>query len=88
MRMTKFVTLPLFIEVGQHMKIGLAILDFCCGSNDFSCLMSSKLEQMGKSCSFKNYDLFQAKNDFNFEKRDWMSVNAEELPNGNHLVRP
>ncbi|XP_019453792.1 PREDICTED: protein ENHANCED DOWNY MILDEW 2-like isoform X2 [Lupinus angustifolius] len=62
------------------------ILDFCCGSNDFSCLMKSKLEQMGKSCSFKNYDLFQAKNDFNFEKRDWMSVNAEELPNGNHLI--
>lgn len=37
------------------------VLDFCCGANDFSCLMKSKLDQTGKSCSFKNYDLFQAK---------------------------
>ncbi|KAK7286951.1 hypothetical protein RJT34_22323 [Clitoria ternatea] len=62
------------------------VLDFCCGSNDFSYLMKSKLEQTGKLCSFKNYDLFQPKNDFNFEKRDWMSVNAEELPNGSQLI--
>ena len=26
-------------------------------------------------------------NDFSFEKRDWMSVNPEELPNGSQLVR-
>ncbi|CAL0321604.1 unnamed protein product [Lupinus luteus] len=44
-----------------YVQNGDTILDFCCGSNDFSCLMKSKLEQMGKSCSFKNYDLFQAK---------------------------
>ncbi|KAF7827081.1 protein ENHANCED DOWNY MILDEW 2-like isoform X1 [Senna tora] len=48
--------------------------------------MKSKLEQIGKSCSFKNYDIFQAKNDFNFEKRDWMSVNVEELPDGSKLI--
>ncbi|RDX86204.1 Protein ENHANCED DOWNY MILDEW 2, partial [Mucuna pruriens] len=69
-----------------YVQNGDTVLDFCCGSNDFSCLMKSKLEQMGKSCSFKNYDLFQPKNDFNFEKRDWMSVNAKELPNGSQLI--
>ncbi|KAK7267304.1 hypothetical protein RIF29_19973 [Crotalaria pallida] len=69
-----------------YVQNGDTVLDFCCGSNDFSCLMKSKLEQMGKSCSFKNYDLFQAKNDFSFERRDWMSVNAEELPNGSQLI--
>ncbi|KAL9303536.1 hypothetical protein ACSQ67_020799 [Phaseolus vulgaris] len=69
-----------------YVQNGDTVLDFCCGSNDFSCLMKSKLEQMGKSCSFKNYDLFQPKNDFNFEKRDWMSVNAEELPHGSKLI--
>lgn len=37
------------------------IVDFCCGANDFSCLMKVKLEETGKKCSYKNYDLFQAK---------------------------
>lgn len=37
------------------------IVDFCCGSNDFSCLMKEKLDKVGKSCSFKNYDLIQPK---------------------------
>ncbi|XP_057731441.1 protein ENHANCED DOWNY MILDEW 2-like [Arachis stenosperma] len=69
-----------------YVQNGDMVLDFCCGSNDFSCLMKSKLEQIGKSCSFKNYDLIQAKNDFSFEKRDWMSVTAEELPNGSQLI--
>ncbi|KAM3744891.1 hypothetical protein ACB098_06G085800 [Castanea mollissima] len=62
------------------------IVDFCCGSNDFSCLMKEKLKKTGKGCTFKNYDLFRAKNDFSFEKRDWMSVNPEELPNGSQLI--
>ncbi|XP_020240370.1 protein ENHANCED DOWNY MILDEW 2 isoform X2 [Cajanus cajan] len=44
-----------------YVQNGDMVLDFCCGSNDFSCLMKSKLEQMGKLCSFKNYDLFQPK---------------------------
>ncbi len=26
-------------------------------------------------------------NDFNFEKRDWMTVNPKELPTGSKLVR-
>lgn len=37
------------------------IVDFCCGSNDFSCLMKKKLDEVGKGCSYKNYDLFQPK---------------------------
>ncbi|KAK2405930.1 protein ENHANCED DOWNY MILDEW [Trifolium repens] len=69
-----------------YVQSGDTILDFCCGANDFSCLMKSKLDQTGKFCSFKNYDLIQAKNDFNFEKRDWMSVQPEELPNGSQLI--
>lgn len=62
------------------------IVNFCCGSNDFSCLLKEKLEEVGKSCLFKNYDLFQPKNDFNFEKRDWLSVNLDELPDGSKLI--
>ncbi|KAE8654895.1 Detected protein of confused Function [Hibiscus syriacus] len=69
-----------------YVQDGDTIVDFCCGSNDFSCLLKEKLEKVGKSCSFKNYDLFQPKNDFNFEKRDWMSVNPDELPNGSRLI--
>ncbi|KAL8150963.1 hypothetical protein V2J09_020771 [Rumex salicifolius] len=65
---------------------GDTIVDFSCGSNDFSCLMSKKLETVGKKCLFKNYDLFQPKNDFNFEKRNWFSVGTEELPAGSGLI--
>ncbi|KAL9255325.1 ENHANCED DOWNY MILDEW 2-like protein [Drosera capensis] len=33
------------------------IIDFCCGANDFSLLMKEKLDQMGKKCYFKNFDI-------------------------------
>ncbi|GMI66267.1 ENHANCED DOWNY MILDEW 2 [Hibiscus trionum] len=69
-----------------YVQDGDMIVDFCCGSNDFSCLLKEKLQKVGKSCLFKNYDLFQPKNDFNFEKRDWMSVNLDELPDGSRLI--
>ncbi|XP_022758963.1 protein ENHANCED DOWNY MILDEW 2-like [Durio zibethinus] len=69
-----------------YVQDGDTMVDFCCGSNDFSCLLKEKLEKVGKSCLFKNYDLFQPKNDFNFEKRDWMSVNLDELPDGSKLI--
>uniref|UniRef100_A0A1J3GNX8 PHD finger-containing protein n=1 Tax=Noccaea caerulescens TaxID=107243 RepID=A0A1J3GNX8_NOCCA len=65
---------------------GDMIVDFCCGSNDFSCLMKAKLEETGKKCSYRNYDLLPAKNGFNFEKRDWMSVGKEELLPGHKLI--
>ncbi|KAK3005373.1 hypothetical protein RJ639_017284 [Escallonia herrerae] len=69
-----------------YVQDGDMIVDFCCGSNDFSCLMKEKLEKMGKRCSFKNYDLITPKNDFSFEKRDWMSVHTGELPAGSRMI--
>ncbi|XAR55303.1 Histone-lysine N-methyltransferase [Bertholletia excelsa] len=69
-----------------YVQDGDMVVDFCCGSNDFSCLLKEKLEEMGKSCSFRNYDLIQAKNNFNFEKRDWMTVGVEDLPSGSQLI--
>ncbi|GLT55471.1 hypothetical protein SLA2020_285900, partial [Shorea laevis] len=44
-----------------YVQNGDTIVDYSCGSNDFSCLMKEKLENMGKFCSFKNYDLFRPK---------------------------
>jgi hypothetical protein len=37
------------------------IVDFCCGANDFSTLMKKKLEETGKRCSYKNFDLLPTK---------------------------
>lgn len=42
------------------------MVDFCCGSNDFSLLMKEKLDKIGTRCSYKNYDLVQAKVNFTF----------------------
>ncbi|KAL3508427.1 hypothetical protein ACH5RR_027828 [Cinchona calisaya] len=62
------------------------IVDFCCGANDFSCLMKQKLDEMGKRCKYKNYDIKPAKNDFYFEKKDWMTVKKNDLPSGSELI--
>ncbi|KAL3509979.1 hypothetical protein ACH5RR_029380 [Cinchona calisaya] len=69
-----------------YVEDGDTVVDFCCGSNDFSCLMKEALDKLGKKCSFKNYDLIQPKNTFSFEKRDWMSVRVGELPAGSNLI--
>ncbi|KAJ4725194.1 protein ENHANCED DOWNY MILDEW 2-like [Melia azedarach] len=69
-----------------YVKDGDMIVDFCCGANDFSCLMKKKLDETGKKCLYKNYDILQAKNDFNFEKRDWMTVEPKELAAGSQLI--
>ncbi|XP_027340503.1 protein ENHANCED DOWNY MILDEW 2 isoform X2 [Abrus precatorius] len=69
-----------------YVQNGDTIVDFCCGANDFSILMKKKLEQTGKRCSYKNYDLLPTKNDFNFEMRDWMTVQQKELPTGSQLI--
>ncbi|KAI7994441.1 putative sucrose-phosphate synthase 1 [Camellia lanceoleosa] len=37
------------------------LVDFCCGANDFSFLMKKKLDETGTRCSYKNYDVLQAK---------------------------
>ena len=95
----------------SYVQNGDTIVDFCCGSNDLSCLMKAKLEKTGKSCFFKNFDLilpkvqgslfypffvlevvsenmmFPWQNTFNFEKRDWLTVKKEELPDGSRLVQ-
>ncbi|KAI6679102.1 hypothetical protein NL676_039898 [Syzygium grande] len=62
------------------------IVDFCCGANDFSYLMAQKLEVTRKKCSYKNYDIFPPKNYFEFELRDWMTVQLKELPQGSNLL--
>lgn len=69
-----------------YVQEGDMMVDFCCGANDFSVLMSKKLDETGKKCSYKNYDCIPAKNDFNFETRDWMTVQPEELPDGSKLI--
>ncbi|KAL5548514.1 hypothetical protein UlMin_003745 [Ulmus minor] len=69
-----------------YVQAGDMIVDFCCGSNDFSIFMKKKLEETGKKCLYKNYDRIQTKNDFNFEMRDWMSVKPDELPTGSKLI--
>ncbi|KAI3408058.1 uncharacterized protein J3R85_020491 [Psidium guajava] len=65
---------------------GDMIVDFCCGANDFSRLMAKKLEETGKKCSYKNYDIFPPKDNFEFELRDWMTVQLKELPSGSKLI--
>ncbi|XP_008782914.1 protein ENHANCED DOWNY MILDEW 2-like isoform X2 [Phoenix dactylifera] len=69
-----------------YVQKGDMIVDFCCGANDFCQIMKEKLDAAGKKCNFKNYDVIQPKNDFNFEKRDWMKVQPKELPTGSQLI--
>jgi hypothetical protein len=84
---TKVDKLKQIVEkVRWYVQDGDTVVDFCCGANDFSCLMKKRIDEMGKKCSYKNYDVLQAKNDFNFEKRDWMMVTPDELPNGSQLI--
>nr|CAD1839293.1 unnamed protein product [Ananas comosus var. bracteatus] len=69
-----------------YVQPGDTIVDFCCGANDFSLIMQEKLDAARKRCNYKNYDVLQPKNDFNFEKRDWMKVHPKELPMGSQLI--
>ncbi|KAG8051851.1 hypothetical protein GUJ93_ZPchr0001g30743 [Zizania palustris] len=69
-----------------YVEPGDTIVDFCCGANDFSRLMKEKLDQVQKKCHFKNYDLIQPQNSFSFERRDWMTVQRKELPEGSKLI--
>ncbi|KAL5669800.1 hypothetical protein ACJX0J_022021, partial [Zea mays] len=84
---TKLDKLQLIVDKLQwYIQSGDTVVDFCCGSNDFSLLLREILESSGKNCFYKNYDLIQPKNDFNFERRDWMTVQPDELPTGCRLV--
>ncbi|KAL3503571.1 hypothetical protein ACH5RR_038020 [Cinchona calisaya] len=73
-------------KLHSYVVNGDTIVDFCCGANDFSWLMKQKMNEVGKSCKFKNYDCFPAKIDFNFEKKDWMTVQKGDLPSGSELI--
>ncbi|VAI73858.1 unnamed protein product [Triticum turgidum subsp. durum] len=44
-----------------YVQSGDMVVDFCCGSNDFSTLLKEKLEASEKNCFYKNYDLIQPK---------------------------
>uniref|UniRef100_A0A0E0IDZ7 Uncharacterized protein n=2 Tax=Oryza TaxID=4527 RepID=A0A0E0IDZ7_ORYNI len=44
-----------------YIESGDTVVDFCCGSNDFSLLLKEKLEASEKSCFYKNFDLIQPK---------------------------
>ncbi|KAL8215711.1 hypothetical protein R6Q57_022548 [Mikania cordata] len=85
---TKVEKLERIVEkLHWYVEDGDTVVDFCCGANDFSCLMKKRLDEMGKmKCSYKNYDIARPKNDFNFEKRDWMKVSPKELPSGSRLI--
>ncbi|XP_031477785.1 protein ENHANCED DOWNY MILDEW 2-like isoform X2 [Nymphaea colorata] len=85
-----FTSIPKLKEIVDmlhwYVASGDTIVDFSCGSNDFSWLLKTRLEQTGKKCFYKNYDIFHPKINFEFERRDWMSVSKEELPPGNGLI--
>ncbi|KAF8654535.1 hypothetical protein HU200_061727 [Digitaria exilis] len=84
---TKLDKLQLIVDKLQwYIQSGDTVVDFCCGSNDFSLLLKEKLEASGKNCFYKNYDLIQPKNDFSYERRDWMTVQPDELPTGCRLI--
>ncbi|KAK1305838.1 hypothetical protein QJS10_CPA10g01897 [Acorus calamus] len=69
-----------------YVSDGDMIVDFCCGANDFSCFMKQKLDETGKKCLFKNYDIIQSKNDFGFVKKDWMTVQRNDLSKCSELI--
>ncbi|KAL7600423.1 hypothetical protein Lser_V15G27174 [Lactuca serriola] len=85
---TKVEKLEKIVEkLKYYVEDGDTVVDFCCGANDFSFLMKKHLDEMGKNkCSFKNYDITRPKNDFYFERRDWMSVRPNELPKSFKLI--
>ncbi|KAK1307084.1 hypothetical protein QJS10_CPA10g01895 [Acorus calamus] len=74
------------IMVELHFLEIMLIVDFCCGANDFSCFMKQKLDETGKKCLFKNYDIIQPKNDFDFVKKDWMTVQRNDLNKWSELI--
>ncbi|WVY90502.1 hypothetical protein V8G54_036016 [Vigna mungo] len=64
----------------------IQIVNLRCGADDFSILLKKMLEETGKRCSYRNYDLLPTKNDFSFEKKKWMTVQQTELPTGSQLI--
>ncbi|XP_006659314.2 uncharacterized protein LOC102702586 isoform X1 [Oryza brachyantha] len=69
-----------------YVQPGDTIVDLCFNMDNFSQLMEDKLEAVGKSCNFKNYDLFQHKKDMCFEESNWVTMQPKDLPHGSNLV--
>lgn len=55
----------LIVEVKYLIYIvnDVQIVDLSCGANDFSILMKKRLEEAGKKCSYRKYDLLPTKVD-------------------------
>ncbi|KAK7300003.1 hypothetical protein RJT34_10834 [Clitoria ternatea] len=73
-------------KIHWYVQNGDTIVDLCSDANDFSILMKKKLEEAGMKCSYRNYDLLTTKEDFSYERRDWMTVQPTELPAGSQLI--
>lgn len=63
-----------------YMTDGDVLVDMCCGSNDFSVLAKQRLCEVGKTrCGFRNFDIEPPAQKFNFELRDWMTVQVSHV---------
>ncbi|GJN03908.1 hypothetical protein PR202_ga21403 [Eleusine coracana subsp. coracana] len=61
MKLSSWAFLRIWSWAETNLSAKVAVVDFCCGSNDFSLLMKEKLEASGKNCFYKNFDLIQPK---------------------------
>jgi hypothetical protein len=69
-----------------YVQPGNTIVDLCFNMDNFSRLMKEKLEDVSKGCNFKNYDLFQHKNNLCFDESNWVTMQPKDLPHGLNLV--
>ncbi|XP_027940747.1 protein ENHANCED DOWNY MILDEW 2-like isoform X2 [Vigna unguiculata] len=69
-----------------YVQNGDTIVNLSCGADNFSILMKKRLQETGKRCSYRNYGLHPTKNDFSFERKNWMTVQQNELPTGSQLI--
>nr|XP_043618744.1 protein ENHANCED DOWNY MILDEW 2-like [Erigeron canadensis] len=73
-------------RLSWYVEDGDTIVDLFCGANDFIRLMKKQLDEMGMSCSYKNYDITCPESEFYFENTDWMNALSKELPCGSRLI--
>ncbi|KAL3696213.1 hypothetical protein R1sor_010289 [Riccia sorocarpa] len=73
-------------RIHWYIDDGDMVVDFCCGSNDFSTLLKEKLDSVGKKCHYRNFDIHPPKNTFAFTKRDWFETKGEGFAEGRKLV--
>ncbi|KAG6554173.1 hypothetical protein Mapa_004089 [Marchantia paleacea] len=73
-------------RIHWYIDDGDMVVDFCCGANDFSILLKEKLDSVGKTCEYKNFDIHSTKNPFNFTKLDWFQNRGVGFAEGKKLV--